>query len=52
MDHLGLHFEVVDSTVVDFILSFSFTKVVGFSFGFLEDPSLVVLVTGQQRLDR
>jgi len=32
-------FEVVDSTVADFILSFSFVKAIGFSSGFLRDPS-------------
>lgn len=51
MDHLECHFEVVDSTVVDFILGFSFAKAVGFGFGFLGDPSLIDLVAGQLRLD-
>ena len=44
VDYQEHHFEVVDLTVVDFILSFGFVKAVEFSLGFLRDPSLVGLV--------
>ena len=50
--HQEHYFEVVGLTVVDFILGFSFVKAVGFSFGFLIDPSLVGLVGFLRHLDR
>jgi len=39
--------------VIDFVLNFSFVEAAEFSFGFLTDPSLIVLVGFIQRhLDR
>ena len=51
VDHLEHYFEVIDSTTMDSVLGFNFIKAIGFSFGFLEDPSLVALVVAQRHLD-